>query len=140
MPAVLCVVCVLTPLTVTRDENEILATKNETNLGKVTKEKMNLIALSFAVKWFIHSLWIKHLYSLEKYFVKTAFNKWKFSCFYTEILRRNRACIVHCEQMKNLLYSHWNFFRQITSLVICLVNVLLSRNFWQKSVRMSKFP
>lgn len=50
MPAVLCVVCVLTPLTVTRDENEILEAKNETNLGKVTKEKMNLIALSFAVK------------------------------------------------------------------------------------------
>ena len=95
MPAVLCVVCVLTPLTVTRDENEILATKNETNLGKVTKEKMNLIALSFAVKWFIQSLWIKHLFSLEKYFVKTAFNKWKFSCFFTEILRRNRACTVN---------------------------------------------
>ena len=47
MPAVLCVVCVLTPLTVTvtRDENEILEAKNETNLGKVTKEKTNLIAL-----------------------------------------------------------------------------------------------
>ena len=52
MPAVLCVVCVLTPLTVTRDENEILEAKNETNLGKVTKlakEKTNLIALSFEI-------------------------------------------------------------------------------------------
>ena len=57
MPAVLCVVCVLTLLTVTRDENEILEAKNETNLGKVTKlakEKTNLIALSFALKRFIH--------------------------------------------------------------------------------------
>ena len=52
MPAVLCVVCVLTPLTVTRDENEILEAKNETNLGKDTKlakKKTNLVALSFEI-------------------------------------------------------------------------------------------
>ena len=36
------------------------------------------------------------------------------------------------EEWKN--YSHQNFFRQINSLVIYLVNALLSRNFCQKSV------
>ena len=35
------------------------------------------------------------------------------------------------------IYSHRNFFRQINSLVIYLVNALLSRNFCQKSVRVN---
>ena len=44
----------------------------------------------------------------------------------------------HCGKMKNLLSP--KFFSVKSTLVIYLVNALLSRNFCQKSMRESKFP
>ena len=43
---------------------------------------------------------------------------------------------MHTVEKREIL-SHQNFFRQINSLVIYLVNALLSRNFCQKGVRVN---
>jgi len=55
--------------------------------------------------------------------------------FYQHKYYLNRYCFLFHSVEKRELYYHWKIFRQINSLVISLVNALLSRNFCRKYFR-----
>ena len=55
-------------------------------------------------------------------------------CFFSA----TASCTFHSVEITKI-YSHWKFFREFNSLVISLVNTLLSRIIFIKSVCVSKF-
>ena len=81
-----------------------------------------------------------------KPFSKKKYSKWKLHSFIAKIPWKwliryfheiffkliSRFSLMHTVE-KWIIYSHWNFFRQINYIVILIVKPFLSRNFCQKN-------